>query len=447
MPAAAEVTCPHCGTRNPVGSNFCNRCGTALGAESAPPRDPAAPMAPAEAVDAGLGDEGRPPVEPSPLPPLEADEVDATARDERGVEAADDPTLDALLSAYQPPQPDLPPAPPEPVRFPDENLLGGGLGYLDLVSVSGEMPPPRDEDPPLPGADSEHWRTLRTLLREEPVLATAGGGSTIRQNYRPIWAALLLVGAALMGILFSSTFWPGSPQTLDGARAAHAAINALEVDDDVLVIWMADPSTTAELNLVALPVVSNLLEREARSIVVGTRPTSLGSARRLYADAVRGLDESAMRSVVDNWVGGGVFVPGGEAALAMVAGNPSSALLFVPARPPQPRLVLVVAANPNDAQEWLEIGWPRLRVPTVAVTPATGDPLLRPYLQSGQLDGLVAGFDGASSYQALRNNALGAAATLKLQRVTNAQNWGALALLLALIAGNLFPLFGRSRRV
>ncbi|MGL4651308.1 MAG: hypothetical protein ACRC1H_18020, partial [Caldilineaceae bacterium] len=270
---------------------------------------------------------------------------------------------------------------------------------------------------------------------------------TVRQNYRPLWAALLLVGAALLGILLSPTFWPGSPQALEGARAAHAAVNALEVDDDVLVIWMADPATAAEVNLAALPVVSDLLSGEARSLVVGTRPTSLGSARRLYRDAVRGLDESAMRSVVDNWVGSGVYLPGGEAALALVASNPTSALNFAPARVPAPRLVLVVGANPNDVQEWLEVGWPRLRVPTVAVTTAVGDPLLRPYLQSGQLDGLVAGFDGAATYQSLRDAALGAQATSKAQRVANAQNWGALTVLLVLLAGNLFPLFGRSRRV
>ncbi|MGL4650405.1 MAG: zinc-ribbon domain-containing protein, partial [Caldilineaceae bacterium] len=165
---AEEVTCPHCGTRNPIGSNFCNRCGTALGAESAPPRDPAAPMAQAEAIDASLGavphaDMAGPLAPPVPTEPSD---VDAAARAESVVDAADDPTLDALLSAYQPPEDEPQPAAAEPVHFPDEQLLGGGVGYLELVSVSGEMPPPRQDEPQVPSADSEHWRTIRTLLRE-----------------------------------------------------------------------------------------------------------------------------------------------------------------------------------------------------------------------------------------------------------------------------------------
>jgi hypothetical protein len=379
---------------------------------------------------------------------LEADDVERDAREEGTVEAVDEPSLDALVSAYQPPVEEEAPAVAEAIPFPDEQLLGGGLGYLELVSVSGEMAQPPADDRQPQRADSEHWRTVRTLLREEPVLATSGsGGSTLRLNYRPLWAGLLLVAAALLGLVLPATFWPGAPQTLPAAVAAFDAINTLEIDDEVLVVWMADPGVSAELDGVALPVVSHLLERGARSLVVGTRPGSLATARRTYADAVRGLDESAMRSVVNNWVGPGLYLPGGQVALALIAGSPARALNFTPSLPPEPRLALVVGAHPNDVQEWIEVGWSRLRIPTVAVTTATGDPLLRPYLQSGQLDGLVAGYDGAATYQRLRENALGRVASTRAQRAANAQNWGALAVVLVLLAGNLFTLFGRSRRV
>ncbi len=444
-----EVTCPHCGTRNPAGSYFCNRCGTALGAESAPPRDPAAPMAPSEAFDASLGEQGAPaPPSGAAPPPASPADVELDAGAESVVDAVDEPTIDALIAAYQPPEEERRPPPAEPVSFPDEQLLGGSLGYLELVSVSGEMPAPASDVRPTLGGDSEHWRTMRTLLRDEPVLATAGmGGSTLRVNNRPLWALLLVLAAALAGMLLGGGSRHGAPQPLSGAEAAFAALRALEVDDEVLVVWMADPATAGEVNLAALPVVSHLVESEARSMVVGTRPASLAAARRLYADAVAGLDESAMRSVVDNWMGDGLFVPGGQTALALVAADPARALTFVPGVTPEPRLVLLVAANPNDVQEWLEAGWPRLRLPTVAVLPATGDPLLRPYLQSGQLDGLVAGFDGAASYQALRENALGSGAAALQQGVTQAQNWAALAVVVVLAAGNVFTLFGRRRRV
>jgi len=431
-----DVGCPHCGTRNPAGSYFCNRCGTALAADLSP-RDPAAPVAASDPFDATLS-EG----------PPRAVDVDPNASAERAVDSVDEPTLDALTTAYQPPAVEEGDARrvAEPVLFPDEQLLGGGAGYLELVSISGEMvAPPTDDRLPVV-AETEHWRIVRTLLRDEPALATAGGGAAARLSYRPLWAVLLLLGVALLGLALPPGLWSGSPQTQAGARPAFNALEALQTGDDVLVIWGADPGTAAEMNSVALPVVSHLLEVDARSIVVGLRPASLAHARRVYAEAVRGLDESAMRSVLDNWVGSGLFLPGGQLAMALVAGDLQRALNFEPARAPAPRLVLVVAANPNDVQEWLEAGWPRLRIPTVAVSTATADPLLRPYIQSGQLDGLVAGFDGALTYQALRENALAPDAALRLTRIANAQNLGALALLLVLFAGNVFTFFGRSRR-
>jgi hypothetical protein len=352
-----------------------------------------------------------------------------------------------MIAAYQLPEAGRAHAPAEPVSFPDEQLLGGGLGYLELVAVSGEMAAPKAEMMPAGGAESEHWRTVRALLRDEPVLASAGSSPTMRISYRPLWIVLLVLAAALAGMVLPPFFWVGAPSIPPGAAGAYDVVRNLVVDDEVLVIWMVDPATSGEVDGIALPVISHLLERGAQSVVVATRPAGLATARRSYSNAVQGLDESAMRSVVDNWIGPGIYLPGSLTTLAMVADEPARALNFEPIQPLNVRAVLVVAANPNDAQEWIEAGWSRLRLPTVVISPATGDPMLRPYLQREQLDGLVAGFDGAAAYQALRDTSLSRSAGRQQEQLANAQNWGALALLVVLIAGNLVSLLGRSRGV
>jgi hypothetical protein len=180
-------------------------------------------------------------------------------------------------------------------------------------------------------------------------------------------------------------------------------------------------------------------------MVLTLLPAGLGSARRLYADAVAGLDESALITVLDNWAGDGVYLTGGAAALPLIAADPAQALSFVAPQPPRPQLALLVAATAEDVQQWLEIVQPRNRMAAVAVTTAAADPVLRPYLQSGQLAGLVSGFDGAAGYQSLRAQALRAAAQRQQTLVVDAQNWGALALLLLVVAGNLARLFWRER--
>lgn len=73
-------------------------------------------------------------------------------------------------------------------------------------------------------------------------------------------------------------------------------------------------------------------------------------------------------------------------------------------------LVITLADNPTTARWWveqLELTPPLAsgeKRPLLAATSATADPFLRPYRQSGQLDGLISGVNGAAAIEALRNN-------------------------------------------
>jgi hypothetical protein len=471
IPPPADVTCPHCGARNPPGSNFCNRCGATLTEPLADSvaagldltaQDPAAPL-----YGMDLPDEEAMPFASGPAQEIERAEGAVEGVDEDAIEA----TLGARPPAAEPDAHDRVPgeivpgalAPGEGgelVLFPDEQVLGGGLGYLESVAIAGETLPMLERAAPVPGghagpaalADAEHWRTLRSLLRDEPVLATALASTASQPfSYRRLWIVLLLLAAALLPFGMDADRPYGTPAAWPGVERAYNLVEQVEVDDEVLVFWQVDPSTAGELNLVANPVISHLLQRSARSIVITLQPTGLATARRLYAEAVAGLDESALITVLEGWVGDGIFLAGGAAALPLVAQAPGRMLSFTPAAPPAPRLALLVAPQADDIQQWLEIVQPRSGLTAVAVTSAAAEPVLRPYLESRQLGGLVAGFDGAAAYQALREQTprpagLSAAARHRLTLVTNAQNWGALALVLILLAGNLVRLFWRERR-
>ncbi len=463
--------CPHCGYRNPPDANFCNRCGAAMAGDmEQPPADPAAPLAgsgfEADAAERGAitGNRAEQPVAQERGAPVEeVDERDleyllgsagqkgsATegSAGQKGSEPGDAPAADAPSTNVQSHSAKTA---LESVLFPDEQLLGGGQGYLESVAIAGDAPGPMaaaDRLPPRPAsADNDHWRTLRSLLRDEPTLATAAASGPTHPNYRPWWILLLIFAAALTPFFIGSGMIAlGAPRVGPGVLRAYDAIAGLQVDDEVIVYWQADPATTGELNVVALPVISHLLDRGVRSIVISTLPAGVASARRLYSEATRGMDNSVMETVLQGWMGNGLFLSGGATALPLVARAPTQLLSFAATTAPAPQLALIIAPQADDVQQWLEIVQPVNGLPVVAVTAAAAEPLLQPYLESGQLAGLVSGFDGGASYQALRTEPLSAYAQRKQLLAVSVQNSGAVALLLILVAGNMARLFRRERR-
>jgi hypothetical protein len=187
-----------------------------------------------------------------------------------------------------------------------------------------------------------------------------------------------------------------------------------------------------------LPVLRHLLERQAQLEIVTLLPNGAATARRMVKAAQQATNTAATVPVR--------FLSGGVPALGLLAQNRTAAnwqARSQTAAAPLPQLVVVFAAQSEDVQQWLEQVSPVLLSPVVAITAAAADPGLRPYWQSGQLAGLVSGFDGAYHY-ARRNDdtAPRADEAIALQLLV-AQNSGTLAIFLCVALGNLLLLFGR----
>jgi hypothetical protein len=99
--------------------------------------------------------------------------------------------------------------------------------------------------------------------------------------------------------------------------------------------------------------------------------------------------------------------------------------------------MLVVADRFEPVQRWLEQVQPLNNVPVVAITSAAAGPAVRPYLDSGQLVGLVSGYNGSLGYQELILRPLNRAQQLSLWRQVTGHNWALVLLLLVILAGNL----------
>lgn len=436
------VRCPHCGTVNRSGSNYCNNCGASLRADDDSATAATAPGTAPETSESAAATE-----------PLAA-------------WAAAQPWLEAEAENDQPAARNAASgSDDEPSNEPPRRLIANVQGLLEPVRVFSEATDESDlstageSAPPALTFGADQLRRLRTLMSEEPLLVATKAIPMGHQlpPLRNLWVALLLAVAVAL------SFWLGRPPGLNavaqqwpGVAEAYAALEQTPVGAPVLLLWDYDPATAGEMDLLALPLIAQLNARQNQIILVSLLPNGLTTARRTFvrASAPAG-DERALRLAIANQqFSPGVFLPASGGALPLLGQDLAAALDFAPGVIPAgaqsgiaagPRLAILLAAQAEDVQSWLEQVRPLNGLPTVAFTSAAADPVLRPYLASGQLAGLVTGFDGAASYHALSTAPLPEESEARLTGQLFQQSWGQLAFLLVIVLGNLAALWGRER--
>ena len=398
----ATVLCPHCGTPNREGSHFCNRCGAALLAAphaTPPQQQPASPATPDRAASQPWLDPGFVGEDDVPLEEESADQ--------------------ALLGEQAPlPAPRL------------DSALQGLLDPIRVVTIPQEG---GETEPSLPATalTAEKLRRVRSLMAEEPLVAS----SPLPVPAPSLWLrwifGILAIGVAAPLLLG----WPlpaDEPTRWTGVEPGFDSIQALPSGARVQLLWAFDSATVGEMELVSSPVLRHLAARRARVAASSLLPAGPATAQRLLSriDPERTLWASPDRASAVPSVR---FLPGGAAVLPLLAAEPAD-------------LAVLLAAQAEDVQHWLEQVAPRNRVPVLAVTAAGADLPLRPYLESGQLVGLVSGFDGAYQYNELLGQPFAAADIPLLRRQIVGQSYGALTLLAIVLLGNFAAwLAGRPR--
>ncbi len=395
----ATLLCPHCGASNRVGANFCNRCGADL-------RTPDADVGKASDAPAAAGAqlssaEGEQPwLAPHFLGdddvPFEEEELDVS-------------------SEMTPPT-------------PAARLVSGVQGLLEPLRIAAL---PEEQGASLPSTipaesllNATQMRQVRQWMAEETFV-----GAEVQQAATQVpklwlpWIFLLMGIGVILPLLLGQSSSPGEPVRWEGVESGFQAIEALPPDALVQVLWAYDPATAGEMELLAAPVLRHLQRRQAVLDIVSLLPNGPATARRLFASLaeMRGVDLLGIPvpPAVDVR-----FLPGGAVALPSLGSVHS-------------QLAIVLAAQPEDVQHWLEQVAPLNRAPVVAVTAAGADPPLRPYWQSGQLVGLVSGFDGAYHYVQLLDETPAPVEPNRMRFQFAVQQYGALTILLIVALGNL----------
>ncbi len=293
-----------------------------------------------------------------------------------------------------------------------EALLG-----LDRVLPQVQLD---EEGQPIPVDERAEAREVSRIARAE-----RRARARSRRKLDRAAISLLLLAAMILPFFVGALRIVEPPAAvLDPARQGtlDRAIQRLGQGDLVLVGFEYSPTAAGELDPLAQTLLTHLLLRGARPVIVSTNPAGILHARDVLAGlandpfllAHRGRAPDDPLVMPDDYV---IlpYLPGGVVGLrALTAtstdphalnqgvfaadfqGNPTG--LDVRWLQVSFRLVLVLAERGDDLRLWVEQVASAVDLPVAAGVTAAAEPVARPYFVAGQLMGLLAGYRDAYTY-------------------------------------------------
>ncbi len=224
----------------------------------------------------------------------------------------------------------------------------------------------------------------------------------------PFWLATAIFLVILLGLVLPP-FSSGPPPRRPGVEAAFHLIDLMPPGARVLLAWDYEPTTQGEMHLLAQPILQHLRERQALVADVSLRPlgpAAAADARRL-ASSLRPPGIAA-EGVPPLDLG---FIPGNAAALqalilapAAAASLPKESLAAMDMDDDLAAFDLIIefSAESSASQQWIEQIAAR-QPSALLIVAASGAvaPVLEPYVQSGQVAALLAGYADALAYESL----------------------------------------------
>ena len=252
-------------------------------------------------------------------------------------------------------------------------------------------------------------------------------------------AIFLLVAAAMLLPLIHPFAFPGLSVT-PPVRSLHDRIESLPPGSNLLVSFDFDPSSKPELEPQARAILRHAFRRRLHVITMGLWVTGRGLAQQIVTDCAR---EAGAKEGVDyaylGWQPGGIIVMigmGQDIAKTFPQDGRGESTSNLPIMQglkflPDIHFLVSIGAGDPGPEQWIVYGGDKYHVPMAVGTTSIQATGLAPYLQTGQLVGMLNGMKGAAEYEHLINQkgtgvggmdsmALGAFLILTLVLVANA---------------------------
>jgi len=287
--------------------------------------------------------------------------------------------------------------------------------------LSAEEPVVQYHKPPIYTARlrvSEKQRSNTALL--DGVLANETQPQPLQQaqSQAPRAIQRAIVGLFLMLVLAVVLLSNGQispPQSLypQDLLAMYTQIEALPANSHVLVAFDYEPAYSGEMRFAASMVLDHLMRRKALLAVVSTVPTGPALADQLIQNVIQDGQLSGdydPQTRVENLC----YLPGGTLSLAEFARSPresaptncagadawSGSVLSGVNSLQDFQAVVVLTDRAEVGRAWVEQvqSMPGNNVPLLVVSSAQAAPMLEPYFESRQIQGMVSGLLGGVLY-------------------------------------------------
>ena len=270
-----------------------------------------------------------------------------------------------------------------------EGIFAGLHNVLPPLPEPGEVPAaarmaagPSADDLARAGIFQELLSRSVSRPTAVPALPTRGGQAGRRLLQWGVAVALLVV--ILVPFLMPQGWLPFLPQAdnLPAAplvQSAATTVKVLPPNASVLVVFDYDPAQAGEMDRIAEIMLRHLQTRAAKVTTVSLNPLGAGLASSVWASI--GTPPS------DHWTDLG-YVPGQAVGVQSVLLNHGPFAL-----------VIDLSASADGLRWWVEqLTVSGFNMPFIAGVSAAVESLALPYVQSGQITGLISGATGAMMY-------------------------------------------------
>ncbi len=349
----------------------------------------------------------------APAQPADEENLPPAAQSEEAITPAELPSWVQAMRPVESAIPDLA-AGPVDTTLEMQGPLEGLHGVLP--AMPGSVAPsskPKAHSIKLNATDEQQANAtlLEQILAAETTPLPLKSVSLLASQRILRWAVAGLLLFFLMIPIFAGTqIFPLPAGAPNEALAAIQAVEAIPADAPVLVVFDYEPSTVGEMEAAAGPLMDHLLLlKHPRLALVSTSPTGAALAERFMSTTL--ADRSYQRNAQYVDLG---YLPGGLAGVYNFAQNPTlvvplgadstpvwgSAVMQNVTRLADFSALLVLTDSEESGRVWIEqTSLSRGSAALVIVSSAQAGPMLLPYVQSGQVDGLVAGLIGASGVE------------------------------------------------
>jgi hypothetical protein len=406
-----------------------------------PPAEPASQLQPATPfAQTGLPDWLDESGLALPAPEATGDEQLAEGGDEN-LEAAD---LPSWLQSMRPIEMVAPKAvSAEEKKTEKAGPLAGLSGVLPSEDLIGQYIKPPLYSVKLRVSEKQrvHASLIESLISEEsqPQTVSAERSEAPQRVLRFLVAAILMLAVLLPMLNFLPALPAASilPQELIAFETTLSDEAVLPRGSAVLLALEYEPGLSGEMQTASEAVIRQLAENDTRLTVISTSPTGPILAESLLAKA--GVDPAFVVNL--GYLAGGSTglqsfgLSPVQAAPATLQGQLApwnSGTLAGVTRLSDFSAVVVLTDDPDKGRNWVEQVQPALGgKPLLMVSSAQAAPLLLPYYNSGQVQGILSGIIGAAGYEALTQSS-GTASLLR-----GSYQYGMLLTALLILLGSL----------